>query len=550
MKHRCRTRSCALCLLSVMSSPADRSAPVTYPTSSDAARLSVLLATQRRRRRRLELDDRPLAGAGSGRRGPVVALICAGVDHREPSLEGRLLEAVRFHDGPSEPKLGTALAKLIAARPEGSRHCAGVAPTAQILPLIALDGTGNANHSAQLARAVDAAVELRARILLIPLSERRASPVVRRAIARAAERGLVIIAPSGHDGLDQDAFPAQLDAVLSVAEGEPGGLRRPLPGTNLSPRTELVAPSRWLLGDRRGFREIEGPAVAAGVACAIIARAIAADPSLTRGELVRLLSAGPSLIAPARFYRAHRAVTLAARALEARALGAEALLLEDLRFAPPLAVAGARLRLEFEVVNRGRLPLCGRLAFRAPGNPPWAIDIAELAPGAGRRLATELRATAPARVPAFAMATNAGGLIRARPSYVEVEPRSLGGAALWPASARLDYAVLERPERLPCLEISKLRISGSGQLSITVHNSGNTRFERALLRLRSGLGKPRAAEILGLEAGELRTLSLEAPRGARAAPAGPLCLTLHAAQGADLHEHDRLVLERRVAPPG
>lgn len=116
-------------------------------------------------------------------------------------------------------------AGLIAARPQAGTGFVGLAPEATVIPIRQNDGQGNGN-AATLAQAIDHAVSKGAQVINIsqdtdvPLS---ADSDLAKAVQRAIEAKVVVVASAGNDGLTgqkRKTYPAAFPGVLAVAASD------------------------------------------------------------------------------------------------------------------------------------------------------------------------------------------------------------------------------------------------------------------------------------------------------------------------------------------
>ncbi|MEU9001923.1 type VII secretion-associated serine protease mycosin [Streptomyces sp. NPDC048551] len=179
---------------------------------------------------RLMLDALWARTRGKGVR---VAVIDTGVDRANPQLSGALdtgagrdfLDA-KGGDGTNDTVgHGTKVAGLIAARPQEGTGFVGLAPEATVIPIRQNDGQGN-GKAATLAQAIDHAVAKGAQV--INISQDTDAPLtpdseLAKAVARALDAKVVVVASAGNDGLSGQkhrTYPAAFPGVLAVASSD------------------------------------------------------------------------------------------------------------------------------------------------------------------------------------------------------------------------------------------------------------------------------------------------------------------------------------------
>jgi subtilisin family serine protease len=220
-------------------------------------------------------------------RGVRIAIVDTGVDTTHPDLAGRIDTARNFVDRDTRQfnrdRHGTAVAGIIAADAGNDVGIGGIAPQAQLLALKAcwqLEPEHDAArcNSFTLAKALSAALELRARIINLSLvgpPDPLLSALTRRAIAS----GITVIGAQAADAAG--GFPATVPGVLAVAsEGERAGAQ-----------SVLHAPGREVLtlapGGRYDF--VSGDSIATAEITGIAALLLARDASLDSAAMRALL---------------------------------------------------------------------------------------------------------------------------------------------------------------------------------------------------------------------------------------------------------------------
>jgi len=178
----------------------------------------------------------------------VVALIDSGVDYTIPELAQSMwvnkdeipdngidddgngyiddIHGWDFRDDDNSPFTGTRLhwhgtfvASIIAARP-GKNAIVGVAPGAKIMDIRFLDSE-NLFYGQDwkiFAEAVNYAVDNGASIINLSVySSGRPRAVLEQAIRRATEKGVIVVAIAGNEGLPEVSYPAKYDSVIAVS---------------------------------------------------------------------------------------------------------------------------------------------------------------------------------------------------------------------------------------------------------------------------------------------------------------------------------------------
>ena len=99
-----------------------------------------------------------------------------------------------------------------------------VAPTAQIMPIKAFQGSGSGNLS-DVISAIYYAVDHNAKVINMSFSTPDSSALLAQAIQYASSHGVISIAAAGNDGKHMRVYPAGLEGVFGVASTNKNDLR-------------------------------------------------------------------------------------------------------------------------------------------------------------------------------------------------------------------------------------------------------------------------------------------------------------------------------------
>ena len=116
---------------------------------------------------------------------------------------------------------GTHVAGIIGARGNNDRGIAGLCWSVQIIAVRVLDADGRGTWSTEIA-GIDYAIKAGAKVINASFGGPTGSDIVRDAIQRAKNKGILLVAAAGNDGVNADttpAFPASYpdSNILSVA---------------------------------------------------------------------------------------------------------------------------------------------------------------------------------------------------------------------------------------------------------------------------------------------------------------------------------------------
>ncbi|MDF6045245.1 type VII secretion-associated serine protease mycosin [Streptomyces sp. JH14] len=173
-------------------------------------------------------------------KGVRVAVIDTGVDNTNPQLRQAVdasagadyLEGGRSDGTVDEVGHGTKVAGIIAARPRTGTGFVGLAPEATIIPIRQNDEK-NSGKDTTMAAAIDHAIAAGARVINISQDTTKAltpASTLGRAVARALDKDIVVVASAGNDGTDgrlKKTYPAAFDGVLAVGSSDRNNERAP-----------------------------------------------------------------------------------------------------------------------------------------------------------------------------------------------------------------------------------------------------------------------------------------------------------------------------------
>jgi hypothetical protein len=218
-----------------------------------------------------------------------VAVVDTGVSRSTPALAGRVLPGRDVATGgPADTDCagrGTFVAGLVAGAADGPGPAVGIAPDARILPVRVSDRADDVGPDV-LAAGIEAAVRGGASVVAVVATAPSGSAALRRAVAYAASRDVLVVAPAlTQRAADGDvAYPAALPDVVSVSGIGPDGAG---PAARPARRPTLCAPAGAVLSvGPAGHGTVTGSGVSLGVGF------VAGAAALVRGYLPALPAAG------------------------------------------------------------------------------------------------------------------------------------------------------------------------------------------------------------------------------------------------------------------
>lgn len=245
----------------------------------------------------LEAPDTPYQGFGAG------AAAWLGLDHVQSSggagvrvaildtgirdnMNGQRMDLV----GDAVGLHGDAVAAIVRQ----------MAPDAFLMDVqvMAADGTGDAFT---LAKGIVEAVDRGADILNVSIGTRGHAPLLADAVRYAQERGALIVASAGNEGLMGVSYPAAYEAVISV--GAVDAEERHLYFSNRGDRVDLVAPGIGIAvpGPEGASRYFHGTSASAPFVAGAAAILLGSKPQASGEELAeRLIATANDTGAPGR----------------------------------------------------------------------------------------------------------------------------------------------------------------------------------------------------------------------------------------------------------
>ncbi|MDO8333198.1 MAG: S8 family serine peptidase [Nitrosomonas sp.] len=153
-----------------------------------------------------------------------IAIIDTGVDTKHPDLEGQIQQSKNFVPQKPSDSLGdihgTAIAGVIAAKPNNDQGIVGIAPDSNVIALKACWGVKVGSleaicNSFTLALAINTAIAMDVDILNLSLTGPY-DPLLARLIEKAVQQGIIVIASQADREDAKSGFPAQQPGVIGV----------------------------------------------------------------------------------------------------------------------------------------------------------------------------------------------------------------------------------------------------------------------------------------------------------------------------------------------
>jgi hypothetical protein len=219
----------------------------------------------------------------------LVAVLDSQIDTQHPDLVGVIAEQYDAVGGAAPPhKHGTGMAGAIAAH----ARLVGVAPKVKLLAVRAFTGEGEAAQSTSfnILKGLDWAAAKGARVVNMSFAG-PADPMLRNMLAKAHQRGIVLIAAVGNAGANSPPlYPAADANVIGITATDADDKLLSL--ANRGPQVAVAAPGVDILvpAPGGGYQLTSGTSVAAAHASGVVALLLARNPKLSPDDIRRVLT--------------------------------------------------------------------------------------------------------------------------------------------------------------------------------------------------------------------------------------------------------------------
>ncbi len=188
---------------------------------------------------------------------------------------------------------GTMVAGIIAANKDNGIGVAGAAPNVTLMPVRCFTNTPGhlGGYVSNLISGVTYAMNNGANVINMSWGITNNSATLRSVITQAANKGCILIAAAGNDGLSTPCYPAAWDNVISVGATDKNGHL-----ADYSRRHDTVAVCApgsviWSLSnkDDTAYKYSSGTSFSTPLVAACAALLKEADPGLTQADFAQLL---------------------------------------------------------------------------------------------------------------------------------------------------------------------------------------------------------------------------------------------------------------------
>jgi subtilisin family serine protease len=231
----------------------------------------------------------------SGKNKVRVAVIDTGVDKNHPELKNKLLpsyNAVNPMNQGAPDSHGTHVAGIIAAEKGNGVGGYGINPNVEILPIDVFDRALGASDYV-IADAILYAVEKKAKVINMSLSSYSNSPLIEEAVKKALAANVTVIAAASNEAIDQPAYPAALEGVISV--GSTNKANELSFYSNYGPSVDVVAPGEDVYAPlyhyekKSTFMKMSGTSMSSPVVAGVASLLLSKNPKLTPNQIEYIL---------------------------------------------------------------------------------------------------------------------------------------------------------------------------------------------------------------------------------------------------------------------
>lgn len=217
----------------------------------------------------------------TGNRAITIAVLDSGVDTDHPDLKNNLLPGINLvnpgRTAEDDNGHGTMVAGILAAQGNNGIGVSGVLWDAKILPIKVLDHKGEAGSADILAKGIRTAIDHKAKIIVMSVSNLNPSKALEDAVRYAESKGVLLVAASGNES-SRVAYPAAYPTVIAV--GAVNEQNTPIYQSNNGNELDIMAPGWGVYTTKVGgkYGSMKGTSAAAPQVAAAAAMILAKNP--------------------------------------------------------------------------------------------------------------------------------------------------------------------------------------------------------------------------------------------------------------------------------
>jgi len=221
-----------------------------------------------------------------------IAVLDSGIDLDHPDLKQNIIPGYDFvndnSDAWDDNGHGTAIAGVIGAIGDNSEGIAGVDWQSKLIPLKVVDGDGIGTYY-DVAQGIIYAADHNARIINLSIGGYAYSYALKDAVDYALEKGCVLVAAVGNDGIDAPMYPAAYEGVIGIAATD--SQDRIDKNSNYGDFVDLAAPGLSIYTTepegRYGYNS--GSSLACSHTAGLVGLILSSNPSLSKDNIEGIL---------------------------------------------------------------------------------------------------------------------------------------------------------------------------------------------------------------------------------------------------------------------
>lgn len=217
---------------------------------------------------------------------PLIAVIDSGVNLNNKYLCDGCIKQISLVDDSTKIH-GTLVTGLIIGNGDGITTPRGLLPNSNLLSIEA--GTDNGVTIENLIRAIDLAVESKAKVINISLTTKIKSEKLEKSIENAIAEGTIIIASAGNEGEEMNEFPGRYKNVIAVSALTKSGVLDERSNYAIG---NIAAPGNYLLTTGNTSNDMDwfsGTSAATPLVTSVVSIMLTICPNLNANEIKEII---------------------------------------------------------------------------------------------------------------------------------------------------------------------------------------------------------------------------------------------------------------------
>ena len=292
-----------------------------------------------------------------------IAVLDSGIDLEHPDLKQNIIPGYDFVNDDSaawdDNGHGTAIAGVIGAIGNNSQGIAGVDWQSKLMPLKVVDGDGIGTYY-DVAQGIIYAADHNARIINLSIGGYAYSYALKDAVDYALEKGCVLVAAVGNDGIDTPMYPAAYEGVIGAAATD--SQDRVDKNSNYGDFVDLAAPglSVYTTEPEGRYGYNSGSSLACSHTAGLIGLILSSQPSLSRDRVEGILYNSSDYIREDKSY-GHGRINAYRALLAAKGIENIDIAILDLEVIPESPFPGQETEISVTLQNQGNVETPGSI---------------------------------------------------------------------------------------------------------------------------------------------------------------------------------------------